>query len=95
MGAKWLREWCNKAGGHSSTATAGDDTVALAVCRILLTSASADAAAAELFDFFGDTGIESIQELLENRQSFFPPPAPHASPPLLRPLSSGSPPPPC
>ena len=45
----------------------GDDTVAGAVARVLLTAKSGDEAAANLFDLLGDNAFEAMQELLENR----------------------------
>ncbi|KAK9814715.1 hypothetical protein WJX72_010327 [[Myrmecia] bisecta] len=67
VGAKWLREWCGRASGASALDSA-DDSLAMAVCRVLLLGRSGDEAAAELFDLLGDTAFESIQELLEHRK---------------------------
>ena len=59
-----MREWCHtaQAGGASS-----DDSLALAVSRVLLASRSADEAAAELFDLLGDGSFDAIQQILEHR----------------------------
>jgi hypothetical protein len=78
VGARWLREWCNRAGGVNDAS--GDDSLVLAVCRVVLGNLSGDEAAAELFDLFGDGAFEDIQELLEHR--CFP-----ATTPLVRTLA--------
>ena len=66
VGAKWLRDWCHQAAASSSAASS-DDTLALAVSRVLLASKSADEAAAELFDLLGDGQFDAIMQLLEHR----------------------------
>ena len=66
VGALWLREWCEQTAGGSGGAAQGDDSVALAVVRILLTR-TADQAATDLFELFGEDAIEQIQKLLERR----------------------------
>lgn len=68
-GARWLREWCHKvqAGPGSADAGGSDDSLALAVSRVLLATRSADEAAAELFDLLGDTSFDAIQQILEHR----------------------------
>ena len=66
VGARWLREWCHQASASSSAASS-DDSLALAVSRVLLASKSADEAAAELFDLLGDGQFDAIQQLLEHR----------------------------
>lgn len=68
-GARWLREWCHKvqAGPGSADAAGGDDSLALAVSRVLLATCSADEAAAELFDLLGDASFDAIQQILEHR----------------------------
>ena len=57
--AKWLLEWAERAGAGPEVATAA--------ARVVLMAASADEAAAELFDLAGDGAFEAIQELLEVR----------------------------
>lgn len=64
-GAVWLRSWCARAAGGGESQ--GDDSVALAVARVILTAKSGDEAAANLFDLFGDTAFEAIEELLSIR----------------------------
>jgi hypothetical protein len=67
VGARWLREWCARAGGGAGGAGA-DDSVALAVARVLLSRAPGEEAAAELFDLLGDaTDMDAVQELLALR----------------------------
>ncbi|PRW32956.1 activating signal cointegrator 1 complex subunit 3 isoform B [Chlorella sorokiniana] len=65
-GARWLIQWCTKVTGGAS---GGDDTVATAVCRLLLSGRSDDEIAAELFDLLGDSVFEHIGELLQQRAS--------------------------
>lgn len=64
-GAVWLRSWCGRAAGGGDSH--GDDSVALAVARVILTAKSGDEAAAHLFDLFGDTAFEAIEEILSIR----------------------------
>lgn len=66
VGALWLREWCQETAGGNSGGVQGDDSMALAVARTLLTK-SADQAATDLFELFGEGAIEQIQKLLERR----------------------------
>lgn len=68
-GAKWLREWCHRAQVRpgSADAAGADDSLALAVSRVLLASRSADEAAAELFDLLGDGSFDAIHQILEHR----------------------------
>ncbi len=69
MGARWLREWCARAGGGTGSAGA-DDSVAVAVARVLLSRAPGEEAAAELFDLLGDaTDMDAVQELLALRRA--------------------------
>ena len=63
-GARWLREWCHQAQAGPGS---DDDSLALAVSRVLLASRSADEAAAELFDLLGDGSFDAIQQVLEHR----------------------------
>ncbi|CAL8464110.1 g3645 [Coccomyxa elongata] len=65
-GAVWLRSWCARAAGGGDSQ--GDDSVALAVARVILTAKSGDEAAANLFDLYGDTAFEAIEELLSIRK---------------------------
>lgn len=66
VGALWLREWCEQTAGGNSGGVQSDDSVALAVARILMTK-GADQAATVLFELFGEEAIEQIQKLLERR----------------------------
>ena len=66
VGALWLREWCQQTAGGNSGEMQGDDSLALAVARTLLTK-SAEQAATDLFELFGEDAIEQIQKLLERR----------------------------
>ncbi|CAK0786311.1 hypothetical protein CVIRNUC_009524 [Coccomyxa viridis] len=65
VGAVWLREWCQQAAG-SAGAMQSDDSLALAVARVVMTR-TADQAATDLFELFGEAAIEHIQKLLERR----------------------------
>ena len=65
VGAVWLREWCQQAAG-SAGAMQSDDSLALAVARVIMTKA-ADQAATDLFELFGEAAIEQIQNLLGRR----------------------------
>jgi len=67
VGARWLSEWCHRAGAGHAAGGSSDDAFALAVSRVLLASKSTDEAAAELFDLLGDGSFDSIQQLLEHR----------------------------
>lgn len=69
MGALWLREWCEQTANGGAGGMQSDDTVALAVARVLLTK-TADQAATDLFELFGEDAIEQIQKLLEKRRAF-------------------------
>jgi hypothetical protein len=53
-GARWLMQWCQRATGQR------DDTIATAVCRMLLSNRRDDEMAAELFDLLGDSVFEHI-----------------------------------
>ena len=67
LGAKWLREWCARA-STSAAAASADDSAALAVARALLSAASGDELAAQLYNLFGDaTDLQAVQELVELR----------------------------
>ena len=65
VGAAWLREWCQQAAG-SAGAMQSDDSLALAVARVVMTR-TADQAATDLFELFGEAAIEHIQKLLARR----------------------------
>ena len=65
VGAMWLREWCQQTAG-SAGAMQSDDSLALAVARIIMTK-TADQSATDLFELFGEAALEHIQRLLERR----------------------------
>ncbi|KAK9846320.1 hypothetical protein WJX81_001437 [Elliptochloris bilobata] len=69
LGATWLREWCARASTGAAAAIA-DDSMALAVTRALLSAASGDELAAQLYNLFGDTtDLQAVQELVELRKT--------------------------
>ena len=60
-GAVWLRSWCARAAGENSSQ--GDGTVALAVANIIMTAKGDNEAVAQLFDLFGESALDAIQEI--------------------------------
>lgn len=66
LGARWLQQWCQQASGTAPVGS-GDDSLATAVARTLLSQQSGDESAAELFDLLGDGAFEAIQQLLLHR----------------------------
>lgn len=44
------------------------ETLAMAVSRVFLAEKSGDAAAMELYELLGDSALEHISELMENRK---------------------------
>jgi hypothetical protein len=64
-GAVWLRSWCSRAAVGDASQL--DDSVAMAVARIIMAAKGGDEAAAHLYDLFGDTAIEAIGEILDIR----------------------------
>ena len=65
VGAVWLREWCQQTAGGAG-AMQSDDALALTVARVIMTK-TAEQAATDLFEIFGEAAIEQIQRLLQRR----------------------------